>query len=281
QLKGIPEKVRVYKVRRETPLGVGQVPVKPAPAPASGFAPGEKARLVAPAGAAPAAPAPVPVPAGVLPSTWKRLAALAIDGIVCSVILSMFSGGHSAKVRVTKKLAAPPAAVTTDANGATVSAGDAKLRFDDKGVRGRAGDVKINIDESGVHVEKDGKAAKGPVPVYDDKKGTTVSVEGSDDEEDDRGGSRFWKHSGFALVWFVYSLVFLKMRSATPGKLLMKLKVVSMDGAALNKHQRLMRAAVSVFSGYALFLGYFWALWEPQKRGWHDLVAGTRVVPAE
>lgn len=41
------------------------------------------------------------------------------------------------------------------------------------------------------------------------------------------------------------------------------------------------RAVFSLISGYALFLGYLWALWEPQRRTWHDLIAGTKVVPAE
>lgn len=280
QLKGIPEKVRVYKVRRETPLGVGQVPSAPAPKAAAGFAPGEKARLVAPAGGAPAAEAAAPVPAGVLPSTWRRAVALCLDAIICSVLVGMFSGGHHGKVRVLHKAASEPK-VTTDDKGATIEADGSKMRFDDKGIHGNAGDTNVAIDASGIHVTKDGKAVKGPVTVYD-KKGTNVSVEGADDEDDgDRGSSRFWKNSGFAIVWFVYGLLFLKWRSATPGKILMKLKVVSLDGAPLNKQQRWQRAACSVFSGYVMFLGYLWALWEPQKRGWHDLLAGTRVVPAE
>jgi uncharacterized RDD family membrane protein YckC len=43
----------------------------------------------------------------------------------------------------------------------------------------------------------------------------------------------------------------------------------------------MMRAGFSLLSGYALFVGYLWALWEPQRRTWHDLIAGTRVVPVE
>lgn len=286
QLKGIPEKVRVYKVRRETPLGVGQLPPKTAPVAAAGaFPPGEKARLVSTPGSAAAAPAPVPIPAGVLPSTWKRAAALCIDGILCSMILGFFGGHHGGRVRVMKKFGAdaPKAAatgsVTTDANGVNIVGEDgSKLRVDGKGLHGDAGDAKISIDSSGIRVEKN-KDAKPPVTVYDDKKGTTVTVD--EDDDGDRSSNDGWKHWGFALVWFIFNLVFLKWRSATPGKLLMKLKVVSLDGAPLAKNQRMMRAAVSVFSGYALFLGYLWALWEPQKRGWHDLIAGTRVIPAE
>ncbi len=289
QLKGIPEKVRVYKVRRETPLGVGQIPPKAASTVAAGgFPPGEKARLVAaPGGASAAAPAPVtaPIAAGVLPSTWKRAGALIIDAVLCSMILGFFTGHHGGRVRVMKKFHAevpkPPAAgsITTDDKGVNIVGDGTKLRVDDKGVHGDAGDTKISIDSSGIRIGSN-PASKDGVTVYDNKKGTTVAVE-EDEDDGDRGSSEGWRRWGFGLVWFVFNLVFLKWRSATPGKLLMKLKVVSLDGAPLTKNQRMMRAAVSVFSGYAAFLGYLWALWEPQKRGWHDLIAGTRVIPAE
>ena len=83
------------------------------------------------------------------------------------------------------------------------------------------------------------------------------------------------------LVWLVYQLVFLKKMGATPGKRLMKLKVISITGGAPDNKQRLMRAAVSLVSGYAAGLGYIWAFWEPQRRGWHDLMADTRVVAAD
>jgi uncharacterized RDD family membrane protein YckC len=85
----------------------------------------------------------------------------------------------------------------------------------------------------------------------------------------------------FAIVWAIYNLLFLKWLSSSPGKQLMKLRVVSQNGQALDKRQRMIRAVFSLISGYAMFLGYLWALWEPQRRTWHDMVAGTRVVPAD
>jgi uncharacterized RDD family membrane protein YckC len=30
----------------------------------------------------------------------------------------------------------------------------------------------------------------------------------------------------------------------------------------------------------ALYLGLLWVLWDPQKQGWHDKMAGTVVVRA-
>ncbi len=61
----------------------------------------------------------------------------------------------------------------------------------------------------------------------------------------------------------------------------MKLKVVSMNGGPLDEKQNAMRAAISLVSGYAAGLGYLWAFFEPQRRGWHDLLSDTRVVNAE
>lgn len=104
---------------------------------------------------------------------------------------------------------------------------------DAKGLKGL--DVK---DEDGNRVE------------FDDKNGLKVT---GDDEERDRpyrGPDWF-----FAIVWFVYNLVFLQRMSATPGKRLMKLKVISMNGGPLDKRQRLTRAAMSLVSGYAGGLG--------------------------
>ena len=34
------------------------------------------------------------------------------------------------------------------------------------------------------------------------------------------------------------------------------------------------------FSTIPIFLGFFWMLWDPEKRTWHDKIAGAVVVPA-
>jgi fatty acid desaturase len=129
------------------------------------------------------------------------------------------------------------------------------------------------------------KPVQPPVTVYDNGKGAKVTVndDGDDDdqEQDSNWLSRRLRISGFALVWAIYGVLFLKWDGATPGKKILKLKVVSLDGAELSKRQRWLRPVFSLVSAYAAFLGYLWALWDPQKRGWHDHLAGTRVVPAD
>ncbi|MDE2512025.1 MAG: RDD family protein, partial [Elusimicrobia bacterium] len=261
----------------------------PAPAPArTGLG-----RFLPPLGAAAAAPAvfepgvkaiPATGAPAALPSSRRRAAALLIDAVLCSMIVGVFAGHRGRRVHITKKLSTPPA-VTMDDKGMKVRTGNTNLAFDDKGIHGTADGTKIAIDENGIRVNP--KEPKQKV-LYQNDKGVKVSVDddASDgDSSDDDGGSlarRFLSGRwDFAIVWFVYSLVFLKWRSATPGKMVLKLRVVSQNGAELDKRQRLLRAGFSLVSGYALFVGYLWALREPQRRTWHDLIAGTRVVPAE
>lgn len=223
QLKGIPEKIRVYKVRREEPVGASAVTVK------SRFF-----GLLPPAPTALVAGAKSSLSPASVPSTWKRFVALLLDGLFCVLLAGAITGG-GATVRAKKTIESADVAVS---------------------VKG----VDIKTDEASV--------------LYDDQKGLRVTVE-------DGGGRRGGRDWMFALVWFVYNLVFLQKLGTTPGKRLLKLKVVSVDGRPLDNRQRLTRASVSLLSGYAAGLGYLWALWEPQRRGWHDLMADTRVVAAE
>lgn len=225
QLKGIPEKIRVYKVRREEPVGASAEAVKsrffgliPPKAAAPAFQPGgAKASLVNAS----------------VPSTGKRFAALILDGLFVAMLVGAITGGGKT-IRARKKVG--PANVAVSVKGVDIKTDEAKILFDDK-------------------------------------KGLQVTLA----EEEGDHGRRDWP---FAIGWIVYQLVFLKKMGTTPGKRLLKLKVVSMDGGALDNKQRLTRAAVSLLSGYAVGLGYVWAFFEPQRRGWHDLMAETRVVDA-
>jgi len=254
QLKGIPEKIRVYKVRREDPIGAaaeapgkprlfGLLPPRTAHA-AAAFAPGAKAMPAA--------------YAGPLPSPMRRVIALAIDAALCSMIVgAIFSGGSSHRRAHKKMTAAVP-----------------NIKMDAQGIHGTAGGAKIAFDKSGLTVVPD-KSKPAPAAASDD----------SDSDEDfidaifRRIGDGDWT---FALAWAFYNMLMLKwLAGATPGKRLMKLRVIGANGAPLEKRQRLARSAISVMSGSVFFLGYLWALFDPQRRTWHDLLADTRVVPAE
>jgi uncharacterized RDD family membrane protein YckC len=69
----------------------------------------------------------------------------------------------------------------------------------------------------------------------------------------------------------------------TPGDAVMSIRVVDFrngTGAPIGYGRALGRALMSIVSFLALFLGYLWMLWDPEKQTWHDKVAGSVVVPA-
>ena len=270
QLKGIPEKVRVYKVKRETPVSATSVVERSAlreAAPKASYAnagagvsaAGPAAGVAAGTRPAPAAPGFSPViSCGAIPSAWKRLGALCLDAVLCGMLASMFAPHHT-RLMIGKKQGQP-----------------AQVYFTKDGVKVDAKDADISISPTGVSVTP--KAAAAPSP------STRSRTAVADDRGDDDGS--FWddKRTGwlqqwsFSIAWFLYSLICLKRFGTTLGGRLFKLTVVRMDGQPLDKGDRLMRAATSLLSGYCLGLGFFWGLWERDGRGWHDLLANTRVV---
>lgn len=76
--------------------------------------------------------------------------------------------------------------------------------------------------------------------------------------------------------WFFWT----RWDGQTPGKRLMGLRVVKMDGSRLSDTDALIRAVGYYVSAMVMGLGYFWALFDEHKRTWHDLMAGTIVVKA-
>jgi uncharacterized RDD family membrane protein YckC len=74
-------------------------------------------------------------------------------------------------------------------------------------------------------------------------------------------------------------LLFWVTRQATPGKLLMRLRVVDAETGRTPPWTRLViRYLGYVVSGLALGLGYLWMLWDPRRQCWHDRFARTLVV---
>jgi uncharacterized RDD family membrane protein YckC len=60
------------------------------------------------------------------------------------------------------------------------------------------------------------------------------------------------------------------------------LKIRAIDattGGRIDYSRCVVRYLVSILSGLALLLGYFWMLWDPRKQTWQDKAAGTVVVP--
>jgi uncharacterized RDD family membrane protein YckC len=67
--------------------------------------------------------------------------------------------------------------------------------------------------------------------------------------------------------------------SATPGKMLLKIKIVDAktDGQ-ISPRQVVIRLLGYVVSTLPLMLGFFWAWFNRRRQSWHDQMAGTVVI---
>ncbi len=74
-------------------------------------------------------------------------------------------------------------------------------------------------------------------------------------------------------------IVFWIYRSATPGKIVLKLSIVDANtGGKPSIGQFIGRYLAYYISMIPLFLGFFWVGIDKRKQGWHDKLAGTVVV---
>ncbi|MGZ3697132.1 MAG: RDD family protein [Bdellovibrionota bacterium] len=77
-----------------------------------------------------------------------------------------------------------------------------------------------------------------------------------------------------------YYVYFYTNHGATPGKMVLGLKVISLSsGKNLTPGQTLLREILGkALSFFTLLLGYFLAALRPDRRALHDLIAATQVV---
>lgn len=74
-------------------------------------------------------------------------------------------------------------------------------------------------------------------------------------------------------------IVFWHYRQATPGKMLIRARIVDADtGAAPSTGQLIGRYLGYYLSTIPLFLGLLWVAFDGRKQGWHDKLARTVVV---
>ena len=80
------------------------------------------------------------------------------------------------------------------------------------------------------------------------------------------------------LLALLYFAGFWTWRGTTVGGVVFKLRVVRLDGRPLRLEVALVRALGAVVSTAALFLGFLWIAWDPDRQSWHDKLVGTVVV---
>jgi uncharacterized RDD family membrane protein YckC len=102
--------------------------------------------------------------------------------------------------------------------------------------------------------------------------------------------AREFYHSGMLARWLVdtalqtallsvLTAICWRYWSATPGKMLLKMKVVDADTEQpMSDQQILLRLLGYVVSSLPFLLGFFWISFDKHRQGWHDKIAGTVVV---
>lgn len=82
------------------------------------------------------------------------------------------------------------------------------------------------------------------------------------------------------LIFMFYHAYFLTVKQGqTPGKSLMKIRIVRLDGKAITFGTALMRNVVGYMLSQSFFgLGFLWVLIDEQHQAWHDKLVKTIVV---
>jgi len=80
-------------------------------------------------------------------------------------------------------------------------------------------------------------------------------------------------------VAFGYMVLYWTTSGATPGKKAMGVQIVDAStGDVIGPRAAVLRWAGYFISYVPFGFGFLNIIWDPEKRGWHDKIAGTRVV---
>jgi uncharacterized RDD family membrane protein YckC len=83
------------------------------------------------------------------------------------------------------------------------------------------------------------------------------------------------------VVGVIYQWYFLTTQNGqTPGKKIMGIRVVKVNGAPLTAADVIIRYIGYYINTAIILLGWIWAIFDADKQGWHDKLAGTYVVTA-
>jgi uncharacterized RDD family membrane protein YckC len=81
----------------------------------------------------------------------------------------------------------------------------------------------------------------------------------------------------YFLVSTVYNIAFWLLSGQTPGKRVLGVRVMRTDGTRL-KLGNALRRQVGYWISSILCLGFLWILFDNERQGWHDKLAGTIVT---
>lgn len=80
-------------------------------------------------------------------------------------------------------------------------------------------------------------------------------------------------------AWMFYVSMMTTKLGGTIGKLLTGIEIVNLEGKRISFWRAFFRNVIGYsVSGMALWLGFIWIAVDKERRGWHDMMAGTMVV---
>jgi len=80
------------------------------------------------------------------------------------------------------------------------------------------------------------------------------------------------------VLYFGYFVFFWMTSGQTPGKGLMGVRVIGVNGRPLSFVQAVVRLIGYWVSALVFFLGFIWITIDDQRQGWHDTMARTYVI---
>ena len=80
------------------------------------------------------------------------------------------------------------------------------------------------------------------------------------------------------LIWILYMTWFWSQGGMTVGMRAWRVRIEDQDGNRPGWSRSTVRFAVSLVSVALAGAGFLWSLLDPQKRTWHDMASGTRLV---
>ncbi len=80
------------------------------------------------------------------------------------------------------------------------------------------------------------------------------------------------------VLGILYDVIFIRRFAATPGKMVVGVRIERADGSPLSVGRILGRYFGRMLSGFVMCVGYLMAAFDDQKRALHDYLCDTRVV---
>lgn len=84
--------------------------------------------------------------------------------------------------------------------------------------------------------------------------------------------------AGLALTWFLYLGWCWRRGGMTIGMRAWRVRIETLEGGTPGWGACLVRFLVSLLSGAALCAGFLWSLGDRERRCWHDIASGTRLL---